>query len=192
MNDINDLDNINLDELSNSDTTDIESNIILDNSDEYTLGLSAEQIAEFYDYLAGKKPRPIFAEKFFADGENRIKESNQLTTMMTLSFIPKLLAMEQSLVNSLSNPETLKFLSVDDRITYLNTLANMSTKFNEIAMKYTQASRDFSGMPLVYRQLLDKLLMISTEKLPRLKILPELVDLSDEKWQRILEIANLK
>lgn len=192
MNDINDLDNINLDELSNSDTTDIESNIILDNSDEYTLGLSAEQIAEFYDYLAGKKPRPIFAEKFFADGENRIRESNQLTTMMTLSFIPKLLAMEQSLVNSLSNPETLKFLSVDDRITYLNTLANMSTKFNEIAMKYTQASRDFSGMPLVYRQLLDKLLMISTEKLPRLKILPELVDLSDEKWQRILEIANLK
>jgi hypothetical protein len=190
---LNDL-NINLDELDSLDDTNIEvqSNMILDNSEDLTLGLTDEQIQEFYDYLSGKTARPIFAEKFFADGDSRIRESNQLTTLMSLSFVPKLLAMQQSLVDSLSNPETLKYLSTDEKISYLNTLSNMSSKFNELAMKYSQASKDFSSMPLIYRQLLDQLLIIPAEKLPRLKTIPSLVDLSEEKWNRIVEIANIK
>ena len=66
----------------------------------------------------------------------------------------------------------------------------MSTKFNEIAMKYSQAARDITGVPLVYRQLLDQLLMISGDRLPRLKMIPTLVDLPEDSWQRIVEIAN--
>ena len=185
-----DTDLINLDELEHSDV--LPSNDILEAPEELTLGLTKDQIEEFYDYLAGKKPRPMFAEKFFADGESRIRESNQLTTLMSLSFVPKLLAMQQSIIDSISTPESLKYLSNDNKIGYLQTLAAMSTKFNEIAMKYSQASRDFSGVPLVYRQLLDQLLMIPGERLPRLKVIPKLVDVSDEIWDRIVEIANIK
>lgn len=184
--------NINLDDLEpTEDEATLPSNIILEESQDLTLGLTKEQIEEFYDYLAGRKPRPIFAEKFFADGENRIRESNQLTTMMSLSFVPKLLAMQQSLIESLSTPDSLKYLSADEKISYLNTLAAMSTKFNEIAMKYSQANKDFSSVPLVYRQLLDQLLSLSTDKLPRLKNIPKLVEVSDEVWDRIVEIAKL-
>ena len=183
---------INLDDLEpTEDEATLPSNIILEESQDLTLGLTKEQIEEFYDYLAGRKPRPIFAEKFFADGESRIRESNQLTTMMSLSFVPKLLAMQQSLIESLSTPDSLKYLSADEKISYLNTLAAMSTKFNEIAMKYSQANKDFSGVPLVYRQLLDQLLSLSTDKLPRLKNIPKLVEVSDEIWDRIVEIAKL-
>ena len=185
-----DTDLINLDELEHSDV--LPSNDILEAPEELTLGLTKDQIEEFYDYLAGKKPRPMFAEKFFADGESRIRESNQLTTLMSLSFVPKLLAMQQSIIDSISTPESLKYLSNDNKIGYLQTLAAMSTKFNEIAMKYSQASRDFSGVPLVYRQLLDQLLMIPGERLPRLKLIPKLVDVSDDIWDRIIEIANIK
>ena len=183
---------INLDDLEpTEDEATLPSNIILEESQDLTLGLTKEQIEEFYDYLAGRKPRPIFAEKFFADGESRIRESNQLTTMMSLSFVPKLLAMQQSLIESLSTPDSLKYLSADEKISYLNTLAAMSTKFNEIAMKYSQANKDFSSVPLVYRQLLDQLLSLSTDKLPRLKNIPKLVEVSDEIWDRIVEIAKL-
>lgn len=183
---------INLDDLKpTEDEATLPSNIILEESQDLTLGLTKEQIEEFYDYLAGRKPRPIFAEKFFADGESRIRESNQLTTMMSLSFVPKLLAMQQSLIESLSTPDSLKYLSADEKISYLNTLAAMSTKFNEIAMKYSQANKDFSGVPLVYRQLLDQLLSLSTDKLPRLKNIPKLVEVPDEIWDRIVEIAKL-
>lgn len=193
LDDLSDINNdIDLDNLEpTEDEVPLPSNVILEESEDLTLGLTKEQIEEFYDYLAGKKPRPIFAEKFFADGESRIRESNQLTTMMSLSFVPKLLAMQQSLINSLSTPDSLKYLSADEKISYLNTLAAMSTKFNEIAMKYSQASRDFTGVPLVYRQLLDQLLSLSTDKLPRLKTIPKLVEVSDEIWSRIVEIAEL-
>lgn len=196
-NDFKDLeimsDEINIDDLEeNEEDSSIVSNELLNNSDEYTLGLNKDQIGEFYDYLAGKKPRPIFAEKFFADGESRIRESSQLTTMMSLSFVPKLLAMEQALINSLSNPESLKYLSNDEKINYLQTLTTMSNKYSEAAMKYTQLSRDLSQVPLIYRQLLDQLLMIEGEKLPRLKAIPKLVDLDEDVWNRIIEIANIK
>lgn len=184
---------INIDELEPLPEEEIlPSNAILDEAEELTLGLTKEQIEEFYDYLSGKKPRPLFAEKFFADGESRIRESNQLTTMMSLSFVPKLLAMQQSIIDNLSKPENLKFLSNEDKISYLSTLAGMSTKFNEIAMKYSQASKDFSGVPLIYRQLLDQLLLIPSERLPRLKLIPKLVDLPEDIWNRIVEIANIK
>ena len=56
---------------------------------------------------------------------------------------------------------------------------------------FTQAQKDFAGVPLIYRQLLDQLLIVPQEKLPRLKSLPKLVDLPDEIWDRIVEIAKL-
>lgn len=172
--------------------TDLESNVILDNSDKLTLGLSEEKILEFYDYLSGKTPRPIFAEKFFADGESRIRESNQLTAMMGLSFVPKLLAVEQSLIDNLCSPENLKYLSTENKLSYLQTFAAISTKFNSIAEAYIKNSKDFTGVPLVYRSLLDQLLQVSEDKLPRLKLLPKLIDLSEDTWNRIVEISNLK
>ena len=192
LNDLANSDNITEDDFVIDDEEMLPTNAILEEPEELTLGLTKEQIEEFYDYLGGKKARPIFAERFFADGDARIRESNQLTTLMSLSFVPKLLAMEQSLIDSLSSPESLKYLAADEKISYLNTLAAMSTKFNEIAMKYSQATKDFSGVPLIYRQLLDQLLMIEGAKLPRLKIIPKLVDLPDNIWNRIVEIANVK
>ncbi len=185
-----DLNNIDIEDLERPET-ELETNTIIEENKNLTLGLTDEQINEFYEYLAGNKPRPIFAEKFFADSESRIRESNQLAAMMGLSFIPKLLAVQESLINDLTSEETLKYMSINERISYLQTFAAMSTKFNEIAMKYTQAQKDFAGVPLVYRQLLDQLLIIPQEKLPRLKSLPKLVDLPDEIWDRIVEIAKL-
>ena len=177
---------------SNPETTEIVSNDIIKNVDELSLGLSKDEVVDFYEYLSGKKNRPQFAEKFFADSESRLKESTQITSLMGLSFIPKLLAASQSIINDLTNAENLKFLSRDEKINYLQTFSAIATKFNEIALKNSQAIKDFSSMPLIYRQLLDQLLLVPNEKLYRLKKIPELIDLDDDTWNRIIEIVDIK
>ena len=191
-----DLSNISLDSLTpeviEPESEPLVSNDIIENNTNLTLGLTKEQIDEFYEYLAGKRTRPVFAEKFFADGESRIRESNELAALMGLSFVPKLLAVQESLINNLTSEDTLKYLSTDEKIHYLQTFAAMSTKFNDIAMKYSEAQKDFTGLPSIYRQLLDQLLIVSEDKLPRLKVIPKLVDLPGDIWNRIVEIANIK
>lgn len=194
LDDINlNKDNLDLSDLAQEDEDEtIESNEVLDNPEKLTLGLSGEQIEAYYDYLAGKVPRPIFAEKFFADGTSRLNEAGLLVNLMSTSFVPKLLAMQESLVNSLANVENIKYLSSSEKMNLLNTLSAMSTKITDTAMKFNQSSRDFNGVPLIYRQLLDQLLMLDSDKLPRLKMIPELVEVSEDRWNRIVEIANIK
>ena len=170
----------------------IVSNEILENIEELSLGLSKDEIFDFYNYLAGKNTRPQFAERFFSDSESRLKESTQIVSLMGLSFVPKLLGASQSLINDLTKPENLKFLSRDEKISYLQTFSAISSKFNEIALKNAQAIKDFSSMPLIYRQLLDQLLLVPNEKLYRLKEIPKLMEISDDTWSRIIEIADLK
>lgn len=184
--------NLNLDDLDNSNLDDngLKSNNIINNIDNLALDLTDEQIKEFYEYLTGKIPRPEFADKFFADADSRIRESNQLTAMMGLSFVPKLLAVEKSLIDDLCSPENLKFISNDEKLNRLQTLAVISTKFNELAMKYTKASKDFTSIPSIYRQLLDKLMSVPGDKVHRLKAIPDLLDLPNDIWNRIIEITK--
>ena len=91
IDDIN-FDDVNIEELNEFDSNGLETNNILNNSENLALELNDEQINQFYKYLSGQIQRPEFADKFFADADSRIRESNQLTAMMGLSFVPKLLA----------------------------------------------------------------------------------------------------
>lgn len=114
-----------MEELSNElekEEQGITSNPLLENSEEYTTGLTVDEIKEFYEYLAGRATRPAFADKFFADGDSRIKESNQLTVMLGLSFIPKLLSLQQAIINKVAKPETLAYKSVDELTGLLQTI----------------------------------------------------------------------
>ena len=101
-------------ELSEENDDDLITNPLLEKSEEFTTGLTPEEIKEFYEYLGGRASRPAFADKFFADGDSRIKESNQLTVMLGLSFIPKLLSLQQAIINKIAKPETLSYKSVDE------------------------------------------------------------------------------
>lgn len=177
------------DELDNEE---IESNPLLDDANSYTTGLTVEEITEFYEYLAGRASRPAFADKFFADGDSRIKESNQLTVMLGLSFIPKLLSLQQAIISKVAKPETLAYKSVDELTGLLQTINGIITKTNENAMKYSKLAQDFSGLPIIQRQIMDEILQVPSDKLPRMKIISKLVDISDETFARILEIIDLE
>lgn len=173
------------------DPMEVESNPVLDNSDEYTTGLTANEVKEFYEYLAGRATRPAFADKFFADGDSRIKESNQLTVMLGLSFIPKLLSLQQAIISKIAKPETLAYKSIDELTSMLTTINNIIAKTNENAMKYSKLAQDFSSMPIIQRQIMDTILQVPYEKLPRMKIISKLQEVSDETFARIEEIVEL-
>ena len=58
-------------------------------------------------------------------------------------------------------------------------------------MKYSKIAQDFSGLPIIQRQIMDVILQVPAEKLPRMKIISSLIDISDETFSRIEEIINL-
>ena len=94
-------------------------------SDYLTAGLTEDQIIEFYEYTQGRAKRPEFAEKFFADADSRIKESNQITTMLSLTFIPKLLGIAQSLITNISKPNALMYKSIDEQISLFSHICDI-------------------------------------------------------------------
>lgn len=176
---------------TDNDESTITTNPLLEQSEEFTTGLSIDEIKEFYEYLAGRAPRPAFADKFFADGDSRIKESNQLTVMLGLSFVPKLLSLQQAVINKVAKPETLAYKSVDELTSLLQTINGIISKTNENAMKYSKLAQDFSSLPIIQRQIMDEILQVPAEKLPRMKIISKLTDISEETFERILEIIDL-
>lgn len=58
-------------------------------------------------------------------------------------------------------------------------------------MKYSKLAQDFSSLPIIQRQIMDEILQVPAEKLPRMKIISSLVDISDESFDRITEIIDL-
>ena len=52
-------------------------------------------------------------------------------------------------------------------------------------------ARDFNSMPTIYRQLVDKLMIMPNDKINRLKVIPTLMELPDEIWDRIINIVEI-
>ena len=177
-----------------TESSSMEANELLEEGTEqkYSLNLTLDEISEYYEYLAAKRSRPEFADKFFADADSRIKESNQISLIMSLSLVPKLLVAQNKLVNEVTNTAEYTYKTMDEKIELLKSLNKISSDIHQSALKYTQTVRDLSSMPIIYRKLVDEMLQIPGEKLARLKCITKLTELSDETWGRIEEIMNLE
>lgn len=169
----------------------MEPNELLADEQRYELNLTLDEITEYYEYLAAKRSRPEFADKFFADADSRIKESNQISLIMSLSLVPKILVAQSKLVNEVTNTVEYSYKTLDEKIALLQTLSKISSDIHQSALKYTQTVRDISSLPIIYRKLVDEMLQIPGEKLSRLKCLTKLTEVSDETWSRIEELIDL-
>ena len=58
-------------------------------------------------------------------------------------------------------------------------------------MKYSKLAQDFTNVPIIQRQIMDTILQVPYEKLPRMKIISKIQDVSDETFDRIEEIIDL-
>ena len=55
------------------------------------IGISIEELQEFYDYVAGKANKPSFVDKFMTDLNGRLKEMVIIVTELQLAQIPALI-----------------------------------------------------------------------------------------------------
>ncbi|MBQ2639266.1 MAG: hypothetical protein IJF92_00670 [Bacilli bacterium] len=142
--------------------------------------------------FANNEDKPILLEKLLSDGDARIKEISTINALQSQLNITKLAALEQTVLNDIIyKVNNISFLSLQDELSIFTTINTAKEKAQKQIFDYIKMSRDFSSMPTIYRQLVDKLMIMPDDKVTRLKTIPELMELPDELWNRIIEIVEI-
>ena len=142
--------------------------------------------------FANNSDKPIILEKLLSDGDARIKEISTINALQTQLNITKLAALEQTVLDDIIyKVNNISFLSLQDELAIFTTINHAKEQGQKQIFDYIKMARDFSSMPTIYRQLVDKLMIMPDDKVTRLKVIPQLMEVPDELWDRIVEIVNL-
>lgn len=142
--------------------------------------------------FANNEDKPIILEKLLSDGDARIKEISTINALQTQLNITKLAALEQTVLDDIIyKVNNISFLSLQDELAIFTTINHAKEQGQKQIFDYIKMARDFSSMPTIYRQLVDKLMIMPDDKVTRLKVIPQLMEVPDELWDRIVEIVNL-
>lgn len=142
--------------------------------------------------FANNEDKPIILEKLLSDGDARIKEISTINALQTQLNITKLASLEQTVLDDIIyKVENISFLSLQDELSIFTTINTAKEKGQKQIFDYIKMARDFNSMPTIYRQLVDKLMIMPNDKINRLKIIPTLMELPDEIWDRIINIVEI-
>lgn len=198
FNDI-DLSNLNIDSLMDSNpenSSAIEVNGIAESIEKLNQATGMDDTNVATDLVryafANNTDKPIILEKLLSDGDARIKEISTINALQTQLNITKLSALEQAVLDSLiKDVQNIAYMSHSDKLNTYITIRTAIEKAQKQIFDYIKMSSDFSSMPTIYRQLVDRLMIMPDDKIGRLKVIPQLMDVPDELWNRIVEIVNL-
>ena len=168
------------------------SNEVLENSTKNVLGITDEQLREFFNYLICTGPKPSWADKFMADIEGRIKDSTSMIMLQQQAQIPNQLAYINALQKHLYSEANLKYMDSKTLSTQISNVSNLINNTMKNSISYIQGMNDWAALSSERRALVDQLIMIPDDKLERVKLMPKLVELPEESWNRIEEIINLE
>lgn len=190
--DINDL--LNGDDSGNNSTMKVGE--VVSNVNELNKAADIDDLNTTVDLVkyafANNEDKPIILEKLLSDGDARIKEISTINALQSQLNITKLAALEQTVLDDIIyKVNNISFLSLQDELNIFTTINTAKEKAQKQIFDYIKMARDFNSMPTIYRQLVDKLMIMPDDKINRLKTIPELIDLPDELWDRIIEIVNI-
>ena len=168
----------------------VESNEVLDHSEENVLGISDKELREFFNYLICKGPKPAWADKFMADIEGRIKDSTAMIILQQQSQIPNQIAYINALQKSLYSEANLKYMDSKTLASQISTISTLVNNIMKNSITYVQGMNDWAALSSERRALVDQLIMIPDDKLNRLKSIPRIVELPEDQWNRIEELIN--
>lgn len=142
--------------------------------------------------FANNEDKPIFLEKVLSDGDSRLKEISTINALYNQLNISKLSAAEKTIVDDiLKQLENMSFMTLQDKLQVLTVVNGIKEKNQKQIFDYIKMSRDFNSMPTIYRQLVDKLMIMPGDKVHRFKTIPALMELPDEIWEQIVHIVEV-
>ena len=133
------------------------------------LGISIEELQEFYDYVAGKADKPLFVDKFIADINGRMKEMVLVVNELRLAQVPKLLEYYNRALNVLFEKANLDTMDIKEVSTLMTNVNKDILSIVEMSTKAIQTINGFDGLNSEYRNLLNGLMLISEDKLRELQ-----------------------
>lgn len=195
-----DLSDINIEEMLNEDEENRSNQVKLGNVVTNMEALNKAANNDDLDYaealvryiFANDEDRPIRLEKVISDGDARLKEVSTLNAVQSQLSIYKLNSLQQTLIDDIvKSVENIAFLSLPEKLATLNTVNAAIEKTQKSIFEHIKMSSDFNSMPTIYRQLVSKLMMMPDNKIERYKLIPDLIELPDEIWERVVEIINI-
>lgn len=195
-----DLSNIDIDNLLDSDdpgnSKTIKTSEVLNHVDDINNAAGIDDANTAVDLVkyafANNEDKPIILEKLLSDGDARIKEISTINALQTQLNITKLASLEQTVLDDIIyKVENISFLSLQDELSIFTTINTAKEKGQKQIFDYIKMARDFNSMPTIYRQLVDKLMIMPNDKINRLKVIPTLMELPDEIWDRIINIVEI-
>ena len=133
------------------------------------LGISIEELQEFYDYVAGKADKPLFVDKFIADINGRMKEMVLVVNELRLAQVPKLLEYYNRALNILFEKANLDTMDIKEVSALMTNVNKDILSIVEMSTKAIQTINGFDGLNSEYRNLLNGLMLISEDKLRELQ-----------------------
>lgn len=173
------FDDINLEEALNSDSnfnkipevpnSDEPLDPIIEERKNLKVGLTPEDIKTLYSYVSGNGEKPLFLDKFASDSEGRLKDMVLIMQLIQLSRLPMLTALQSQIQERLFAPENLYAMDISD----LTKASSSVTKEVETILKTStdaiQMITQFGTLNSEYRKLIDAILLLSEDKLNRIK-----------------------
>ena len=134
------------------------------------LGLSPEDLKSLYRYLSGKSNvKPQFLDRYLAGSTNKLIDFQHVMTLIRLSQIPQLAAMNASIQQRLYSPENLINMDAKDLAT---ASANINREMSDIlsaANKSIEIMNSLGRIDNRYQSLIDKLLVVPDDVLAQIE-----------------------
>lgn len=158
-----------LNTLPDKQTPEVPLDPIIEERNNLKVGLTPDDIKTLYSYISGEGEKPIFLDKFATDSEGRLKDMVLIMQLIQLSRLPMLTALQAQVQERLFSPENLYAMDITD----LTKASNSITKEVETILKTStdaiQMITQFGTLNSEYRKLIDAILLLSEDKLNRIK-----------------------
>ena len=157
--------NIIPEEISGEDDEPQITNEIIEQRNSLTIGLTPEDIQDLFDYIAGKKEKPAFVDRFMADAEGRLREMTSIMTLVQLSQLPKITALRDQALERLFSPTNLYDMDSKTLSAMVSSLSKDIFSTLSISIDNIQTISQFGTLNNDYRKILDGILMLPKDKL---------------------------
>ncbi|MBO7615094.1 MAG: hypothetical protein J6T15_05300 [Bacilli bacterium] len=133
------------------------------------VGLTPEDIKNLYSYISGEGEKPLFLDKFASDSEGRLKDMILIMQLIQLSRLPMLTALQSQVQERLFSKENLYAMDLNDLTKASGAITREVETILKTSTEAIQTITQFGTLNSEYRKLIDAILLLSEDKLNRIK-----------------------